>query len=339
MKIVMINDKSNPLVSVIILNCNGRHYLEACLSSVFETDYENFEIIFVDNNSCDGSVPFVMKRFGGDNRLKILVLDKNYGFAGGNNFGIRAACGDLIVFLNNDTIVDKGWLRELVKVMKSNEAIGVCQSKLLRMDDPNRLDCAGGFWYAFGYGYERGSGEIDVGQYDRVEDIFYAKGACLCIRRNLLDKIGGFDENLFLRSEDTDLCWRVWKAGYRVVFVPSSRVYHKRGGTMPDETPKETYFSTKNRWYLLLKHYELKDIVQFIPLLTLVEIYMLLKLLVVGKKQNFVAFLKGLIWPLLNLRSIIIVRKKEQSKMKVKCENIVGRLIMLKNPIYFLIGK
>ena len=267
-----------PLVSVVILNWNGKHFLKNCLSSVLNSDYPNFEIIFVDNASIDGSVEYVLKNFGFDKRLKVIKNNKNLGYTGGNNVGIKYAKGKYVVLLNNDTKVEPSWLRELVKVMELNPDVGIAQSKLLLLNNPRLIDCAGGFIDPFGYGYERGHLEKDKGQYDKVDNIFYSKGASIIIRREILKKVGLFDEDFFMYFDEADLCWRVWLAGYRVVLCPTSIVYHMSEGVTGSLEGKirRFYYITRNSLTSMIKNYSFKSLIKYLPIRIFLDLFRLI---------------------------------------------------------------
>lgn len=255
-----------PLVSIIILNHNGKRFLENCLPSVLQTKYDNFEVIVVDNASIDGSLE-LLKFFSSHHRIQVIENKVNTGYAGGNNKGISLARGDYVVFLNNDTVVESEWLLELVKTMESDISIGAAQSKLLLLDSPGYLDCAGNFLNLYGDTFARGLGEEDVDKY-KSGDIFSCKGASMIVRRCVLDEIGIFDSDYFAYYEDTDLCWRMQLAGYNIVFVPSSVVHHKGSGSIPTVGPSSVFFRIylmkRNRIALLLKNYEIQNAIRYI---------------------------------------------------------------------------
>lgn len=264
--------QQTPLVSIVILNYNGMKFIDRCLRSVLSTDYPNFEVIFVDNASTDGSLEHAKNKFGQDFRLKFVVNDRNYGFARGNNIGLEHARGEYIVFLNNDTEVDPNWLKELIKVMGSDPGIGVAQSKLLIMHERKRIDACGLMLTPYGFFVERGTGEIDRGQYDLAAEIFAAKGAVIAVRRKILDEVGPFDADYFIFAEEVDLCWRVWLRGYRVMLVPKSVVFHVTAGTLraiwPGGRPLYWY---KNTLITLFKNLGLKNLIKILPVFMLVS--------------------------------------------------------------------
>jgi len=253
--------EQQPRVSVIILNYNGKQFLETCLTSVFNTEYSNFEVVFVDNGSTDGSIDFVKERFSKNPRLKIIKNEENLGFAEGNNVGVKYAKGDYIVFLNNDTEVDSNWLRELVKVMEFDQTIGAAQSKLLFADTRDKIWGIGEFMDYFGETSTKGWGEKNVEQYTHVEEVFNAIGASMIISRRIFTEVGMFDPAFFIQHEDVDLGWRIWLTGHKIVFTPKSVVYHVGGGTLQKEIPSsfKTFFSEKNRITMMIKKLWLQE--------------------------------------------------------------------------------
>ena len=184
-----------PTVSIIVLNWNGKQYLETCLSSLIQQTYPDIEIIFVDNGSCDGSVEFVKSKYPG---VIILQHDKNLGFAMGVNSGIKASRGKYIATINNDAQADKKWIEGLVGVMGSNTDTGCCASKMLNYYERDKIDSAGIVIYQNGNAYDRGARETNIGQYDSQEEVFGACAGAALYRKEMLDEIGLFDKGYFL---------------------------------------------------------------------------------------------------------------------------------------------
>jgi len=232
----------NPKVSIIIVNWNGKEYLSDCLTSVFNQTYQNYEVILVDNGSTDGSVEFVRENYPD---IKIIKLDKNYGFIKGNNIGMREASKNkdikYIAQLDNDTKVDRNWLSELVKVAESDEKIGICGSKIFFMDNPTIIYSSGHI-FKWGMLIDRGHGKIDKGQYDGKLDIFSASPAACLLKREMAEELGLFKESFFAGYEegyeDSKLPWRANKKGWKIRYVPTSVVYHKAGGTRKKDSSK-----------------------------------------------------------------------------------------------------
>ena len=215
-----------PYCSIIVLNYNGKSYLKECFDALRRINYpkNRYEVIFVDNGSTDGSVKYVKRSFPW---VKVLRLKKNYGFAEGNNKGLKVAKGEYVVFLNNDTKVDKNWLIELVKVASSDKKIGVCGSKIFNLGDKGVKTIVGdGHVNIFGM----------VKNSEKIESLgktFFVSGCSFLIKRSVLSKLKYcFDPTFFAYFEDVDLCWRVWLLGYKVYYVPTSVVLHKKAMTV-----------------------------------------------------------------------------------------------------------
>jgi GT2 family glycosyltransferase len=215
-------------VSIIIVNWNGKHYLDTCLSSILNQTIRDFEIIMVDNASTDGSVDYLKEKYP---FIKIIQTNQNLGFAKGCNVGIRESKADYIVALSNDTKVEKNWLEELIKVADSDKNIGICGSKLLLMDKPNIYNSAGQYIFFNAFIYDRGPGK-KVGKYEKLERVDGVCAASALFRREMLDQIGFLDERFFFGHDDVDLCWRAKNAGWKTMYVPSSVCYHKMLGSV-----------------------------------------------------------------------------------------------------------
>lgn len=247
-----------PRVSIVIVSWNARPLLQKCLPSVLATDYPDFEVIFADNASTDGSAAWIARKHP---TVKIVRHPENWLFCRGNNAALPHATGDLILFLNNDVEVPPGWLRPLVDVMTQHEDVGAVQPKLLQYDDRDRFEyagAAGGFLDRLGYPFTRGrlfdTMERDHGQYDDARDVFWATGAALLLRRSALDEVGLFDERFEMHMEEIDLCWRLQRNGYRVRVEPESEVYHIGGASLPKGSARKTYYNFRNSLLLLYKN-------------------------------------------------------------------------------------
>lgn len=249
---------SLPRVSVVIVTWNGQPLLKRFLPSVVATDYPNLEIILADNASSDGSVPFVREHFPS---VKVVRHPENWRFCRGNNAALPHATGRYVVLLNNDVQVPPGWLRPLVEAMERDPRVAAAQPKLLQWDDRSRFEyagAAGGFLDRVGYPFTQGrlfmETERDRGQYDRPRDIFWATGAALMLRRAALDEVGLLDEVFEMHMEEIDLCWRFWRAGWRVRVVPQSELYHLGGSSLPQGSPQKTYYNFRNSLLTLYKN-------------------------------------------------------------------------------------
>lgn len=296
---------SSKSVSVVVLNYNGHRHLgkilENCLESLFNTNYHDFEVLFVDNASTDDSISFVKEHFGNDPRVRIIQNKKNFGFAEGNNRGIKNSTREYIALLNNDVIVDPNWLAELVKSAEPPE-VGAAQSKLLQMAQRTLLDCAGGLLDYYGYHVERGRGE-DADLFNQPGEIFYAKGASLLLKREILEKAGLFDPEIFLYFDEVDLCWRIWLSGYRIVYAPRSIVYHASGSTVSaTQMRSKIYYYTRNHFLILLKNYNLANAVKAILVSLLLESRNIVLFLARHKSIVALSLMRGIGWNLLHFK-------------------------------------
>ena len=252
-------------VAVIILNWEGRELLRRFLPSVVEnSDRRISRVIVADNGSKDGSVELLEREFS---TVEILKFDKNYGFAEGYNRAVEAIECRYAVLLNSDAAVSPGWDTELFDYMEEHKDVGACQPKLMSYDNPAMFEyagAAGGYLDKNGYPYCRGRifgvCESDSGQYDTDADLHWATGAALMVRREVYLACGGLDPKFFAHMEEIDLCWRIRLAGWRIVAVPTSVVYHLGGGSLPAENPKKTYLNFRNN--LLMLHKNLPDSVR-----------------------------------------------------------------------------
>lgn len=249
-------------VAVIILNWNGEKMLAEYLPQVISaTDDTIADVIVADNGSDDGSLELLERSFPG---VIVVKLDRNYGFAEGYNRAIAATDYRYTVLLNSDVAPAKGWLNPLYDYMEAHPDVGACQPKIRSYVDHKSFEYAGacgGFLDRNGYPYCRGrifdTVERDSGQYDMVIPVFWASGAALMVRSELYVKVGGLDKDFFAHMEEIDLCWRIKLAGYAVVVIPQSVVFHLGGGTLPASNPRKTYLNFRNN--LLLLHKNLPD--------------------------------------------------------------------------------
>jgi len=238
------------LVSVVVVNFNGKKFLDDCLSSLDHQTFRNFEIILVDNGSSDASVAFARERYPD---VKIVDNGANLGFAGGTNSGIRVANGEYIFTLNNDTIADPHMLEEIIRPMQMDSSVGVCGSKMLLQD--GRINSTAICISRSGAAWDRGMEEVDKGQYDKQEEVFGACAGAALYRRSMLDEIGLFDEDFFLYTEDVDLAFRSRLAGWRCMYVPSARVVHIHGGTAGPGSETAVYFLNRNLLWYIIKNF------------------------------------------------------------------------------------
>lgn len=257
-------------VAVVILNYNGKSYLETFLPTVMSSSYEHVEIIVADNGSTDQSLDFMEANYP---EVRLIDLQENYGFAEGYNRALQQVEADYFVLLNSDVAVSPGWITPIIDLMEKDKAIAACQPKIRAYEQRDYFEYAGasGGWLDFlGYPFCRGrifnTIEVDSGQYDDVQEIFWASGAAMFIRSRLFEQIGGFDGDYFAHAEEIDLCWRLKRAGYRIMVQPRSVVYHVGGGTLDYTTPYKTYLNFRNTLYTILKNEPVGKLLWLIPL-------------------------------------------------------------------------
>jgi len=234
-----------PKISIIIVNYNGKTLLEKCLESLFKVNYDNFEVILVDNNSTDETVDFIKKNYPS---IILIKLDSNKGFAEPNNIGSKIAKGEHLLFLNNDTIVTPNFISELVKVIENDTKIAICQSLLLKLD--GSIDSSGDFIDKLGVVYNSKT------KTDEIREISSARGASMIIRKKIFKELNGFDEKFFVSFEDVDLGWRTWISGYKVVINPKSIVYHLGGQTTNKIKSDIAFHGFKNQLSMKITNFE-----------------------------------------------------------------------------------
>jgi GT2 family glycosyltransferase len=249
--------------SVIVLAWNGLQYLPACLDALVAQGYADFEVIVVDNGSTDDSADFVAEHYP---QVRLIRNERNLGFAAGNNVGLRAATGDVLVLLNQDTVVQPGWLAALVSAFEDS-TVGVAGCKILDLDGET-IQHAGGYLLSpIAEGKHYGFGERDEGQYDQPREVEYLTGAALAVRRAVFEQVGGLDERFFPGYyEDTDLCVRIHQAGFKVLYWPAAVVHHHGSGSFRQGLYSQLYLSFRNQIRFIFKHFSTNEIlVSFIP--------------------------------------------------------------------------
>jgi len=240
-----------PEVSVIVLNWNGKHFLEVCLTALRRQTFSDFETILVDNASADGSVAFVRETFP---EVRVLALGTNTGFAAGNNAGYEQARGEWIVLLNNDTEADEHWLEEIHKASRDFPRAGSFASKMLFFDDRKRIDNCGFAVTKAGTAVDLGRDEQDGPAWAEPRNVFGACGGAAAYRRSMLEDIGFLDPEFFMTFEDLDLSFRGQLQGYECVFMPRAIVYHRLGATRKKNPAQDVFFSQRNIELAYLKN-------------------------------------------------------------------------------------
>jgi len=258
-------------VSVIVLNWNGKKHAGECLESLFKQTYKDYEILFVDNSSSDGSVEFVKKRFPAEKypKLRILPSGGNWGQGGGDNFGIKRAKGKYVVLLDNDTKADKDFLKEAVKVAEKDPKVGAVVAKLMFYDKPNLINSVGHGVFVDGSCVDLGIREEDKGQYDEVKEIFSANAAGILYRKDALEDtaIEGeyLDADFFTYYEDVDLGFRLRLAGWKIYINPKAIVWHKMNVSTSQVSNLGLYSGIRNKPFFILKNYPTSLLAKYGP--------------------------------------------------------------------------
>jgi GT2 family glycosyltransferase len=247
--------RHSPLLSVIIPNWNGKRFLEECIDSLKAQTFQDFETVLVDNGSTDGSAPFVEEKYG--DYVRIIRMEKNLGFTGGNNAGIRAAKGEYIVLLNNDTRTDPRWLEEFVKATDVNPRIGMWGSKIFSYGKRDQIEAVGELIYRDGLCRSKGQFELDQGQYEEMEEILFPPGCGAMYRKRVFEEIGLFDEDFFAYADDAEIGIRARLAGWKSLYVPGAILYHKNSGTGGQYSPFKAFYVERNRFWMTLKYFPL----------------------------------------------------------------------------------
>lgn len=252
------------MISIIIVNHNGKNLLKECLDSVLAQSFSYFEIIFVDNNSEDNSIGFVNENYS-DKRIRIIKSERNSGFAGGNNLGYRSATGEFIVLLNNDTAADKDWLKNLYDLITSDESIGIVQSLVITEGIPERYYKKNGTLNLLGHNIIE---VFEIGE-NGTGEIFQATGCSLIIRKSLVDSIGGlFLDEYFAYAEDTYLCFKVKFSGQKIMHTSKSLVHHKGSATSKKQQLSSLFFyQERNRLLNFLLFFSANFLIKYIPYL------------------------------------------------------------------------
>ena len=315
--------KGRYLVSVIIPNFNGKAFLKPCLNSLMHQSKAEKEIILVDNGSKDDSVEFVRTDYP---EVKIIPLSENRGFSEAVNQGIRQAKGELVVVLNNDTVVDSDWLEVLSSFLGENPDIGFCASKIVKYDDPTVIDSVGSGIKRSGYTFNMGNAVKDMGQYNSPREIFGAPAAAAVYRKSMLDDIGLFDEDFYMYLEDVDLSFRAQLRGYRCMYVPEAHVRHAGAGTTGKQYHKDNvYFIARNSIYVLVKNMPREILRSYYFRISFLVVY--LQLYHTFKSFHGWSCLRGLYDGLKNSRKMVVKRKRILGGKRVPDDHIFDMLL------------
>ncbi|MEH0157235.1 glycosyltransferase family 2 protein [Limibacter armeniacum] len=325
-------------VAVVILNYNGKKYLEQFLPSVTSFS-QGARIIVADNSSSDDSISFLQNQYA--DKVEVIELDKNYGFCDGYNRALKQISADYYVLLNSDVEVTESWLTPMFDLMENHAEIAACQPKVKMYHDKTKFEyagAAGGFIDKLGYPFCRGrifqDLEVDNGQYDDEVEVFWATGACMMVRSDLYHQLGGLDAAFFAHMEEIDLCWRLKKHGHKVAYTGKSEVYHVGGGTLDYANPRKTYFNFRNSLFMLYKNLPTSRLFPFIFLRMVLDGVAGVRFVTQGQFNNLLAILKahGAFYQHL---PYLHKKRKEEKKLSYLNGHWKGLLISQ----YFLAGK
>lgn len=287
----------NPSVAIVILNWNGRKFLEKFLPSVTASVYASKKIIVADNASTDDSLKFLRENYP---QVSIILNKSNEGFAKGYNTALKQVAADYYVLLNSDVEVTPGWIEPVIELMESDAAIAACQPKVMAYDKKEQFEYAGagGGWLdKFGYPFMRGrvfdDCEIDTGQYNDVQQCFWATGAAFFVRSAVYHELGGFDEFFFAHQEEIDLCWRAQLTGYKIYVQPASVVYHVGGGTLPKGNSRKAFLNFRNNLVMLAKNLPVSAAAWKLPFRMLLDVLSAFRALSGGDSGYFLAVWKA----------------------------------------------
>ena len=318
--------------AVVILNWNGKKFLEKFLPGIIRHSYPLAEIIIADNASSDDSLAFL------DNNhpeIRIIRLDQNFGFAGGYNLALKQVEAENYILLNSDIEVTEGWIAPVLDLMQADPSIAACQPKIRSYFDRDKFEyagAAGGYIDKYGYPFCRGrlfqSIEKDEGQYDRATEVFWATGACMFVKADVFHKLGGFDDDFFAHMEEIDFCWRAKNQGYKIMFCPDSTIYHIGGGTLPKNNSRKTYLNIRNNIIMLYKNLEPERLTRVLAARLLLDYAAALKFLVDGGYKDMTAVIQAhwYFW-----RNLSRLRKKREKIPHLKVSQIYWGNIVLQH--------
>jgi GT2 family glycosyltransferase len=257
------------IATLVIPTWNGRHLLDVCLAALRFQTWRDFAIVVVDNGSTDGTVAWMQECHPA---VQVIGNGENRGFAAAVNQGIRASDSRYIVTLNNDTEPEPGWLAALVAAAENEPTVGMCASKMLFADRSAIINSTGICLDRAGIAWDRRGGELDDASEVEPVEVFGPCGGAALYRRAMLDEIGLFDEDFFAYLEDVDLAWRARRAGWRCLFVPTARVFHRHSATSKEGSPFKSYQLGRNKVWLIAKNYPVQRLWRFVPAVLLYDL-------------------------------------------------------------------
>lgn len=322
-------------VAVVILNYNGKSFLESFLPGYQFTNYPDYEIVYVDNASTDGSLEFIKQYYP---EIKTIYISVNKGFTNGYVESLPLIESEYYVLINSDVEVTPGWIKPIIDLMDNDPSIGACQPKILSQKNKEYFEysgAAGGFIDLFGYPFCRGRIfnilEKDTGQYNNTMEVFWATGACMFVRSELYHRIGGLDNDFYAHMEEIDLCWRIKNAGYKVMVCPESVVYHVGGSIISYGSYMKLYRNFRNNLALLIKNLPAEELYWKFSIRIMLDLVAFLRGIVTGHFREVKAIFNAHLDFFLSLR--MWIHKRNANKRLIHNPNkqgIYGKSIVWK---------
>lgn len=307
--------ENKPLVSVSVVNYNGEKFLSEFFTSLYRQTYDNFEVIFVDNASADGSVQYVREHYP---QVVVVETGKNAGYAEGNNIGYGHSKGEYVLIINNDTILAEDLIEKMLQAFDEIPNLGVVQPMVRLMSQKEKLDACGSFWTNTGFNYHVGIYKpANLPLYNESFPVYSVKGMCMMVPRKAIEEVGLFDPDFWCYFEETDFCHRLWLAGYECWYYPKSYIYHFLGGTS-NKKPKSTiqFHSFKNRLCSYLKNLSFTEMMKVLPIYFLFNIVWSLAFLFRLDVENFLVVYRAFWWNIIHFGETMEKRKKVQMEMR-----------------------
>lgn len=308
--------RCTPSIAVLVLNLNGRHFLDDCFQSLLRIKAPRFDIYLIDNHSSDLSVRHTRAAYP---MVNIIENERNYGFAGAYDRVIRDLDHDYVVLLNNDTKVDENWLSALYTVAETSSRIAACGSKILTMWDKTLVDHAGGMLTLIGSGHDVGKWTKDRSEGNEPVEMGFGCGCSLLIKREVYLEVGGFDPDYIIYHEDVDLCWKMRLSGYSVMYVPESVVYHHLGGgtVRSIENPWKAYLCQKNRLANIIKNMGPRMLVSALLVSLAYDVVRSARYILLRRGDLLKMLLRGYAETIGNLKKLLKDRRRVQSMRTV----------------------
>jgi GT2 family glycosyltransferase len=323
-----ISSPAPPRVSILILNWNGRDHLAACLPSLLDQSFADFEILVVDNGSTDGSLPWLRHHFP---QVRVLENATNQGFAAANNQAMRATQAEFVVLLNNDTVADPRWLQTLITTAERDPRIGMVASKMLLADQPGIVDSAGIAIDRAGIAWGVDGGQPNRTSVAGISEVFGASGGAALYRRAMLDEIGLFDERYFAYFEDVDLAWRAQWAGWRAVCAHEAIVWHHHSATGNRIPHFKSRLLGRNKLWLIAKNYPMPHLLWYGPLIL---VYELMSLVYAARERRLRSALAGR-WAALRQLPAVLAGRQGQVR-RISPQAMMAKLQPVASPIRVL---